>query len=420
MTPTPYRYCCLFLIGLIACSTSSADESGTSAAEIYQRRIVPLLRSEQASSCTECHFSHVELKDYLSEDPAETFAALRQAGLIDVNHPDHSKLLRFIARKPDSSNPLIEKVRQQEYTALKAWIQAAVKDPALLRARSRKRLGTELPLEVIRHARRDRVLKSFIDNIWSEIGRCVNCHSPELNRNKIKRFGKEYVDGISWVIPHDPAATLERLVEDGDIDLDNPEQSMLLTKPAGLEDHGGGPKFLVGSPSYKKFLAFLTDYAAIRQGAYRAATDLPQPPDLLFLPTKQFLRITNLPENLGKRAPLQVDLFRWNRKTRHWDPEPIASLFGPVNAKDHLFMGMADLLVPADSPHLKEIRKHPRIPPGPLLGKVYIDRKGRTARDPEFRLNTTRPVAQFEIQGPWPDGFRKPYVVRFRPISQQD
>ena len=109
--------------------------------------------------------------------------------MIDVDKPDESKLLRFIGRKPEKPDPLVEKVRQNELVAFRAWIRAAVREPGLLKATSDVQVGTSLPPEVIRHARRDRVLSSFIDNIWSEMGRCVNCHNPERNRQKIGRNG---------------------------------------------------------------------------------------------------------------------------------------------------------------------------------------------------------------------------------------
>lgn len=81
-------------------------------------------------------------------------------------------------------------------------------------------LGTELPVEVIRHMRRDRVLQSFVDNIWSEMGRCINCHSPERNQRQVREHGEQ----ISWIVPRDPAATLEKLIESGNIDTDNPDE----------------------------------------------------------------------------------------------------------------------------------------------------------------------------------------------------
>lgn len=145
------------------------DLNGLTATEIFQRRILPILKSDKASSCTECHFGGVELKNYIHEDQATTFATLRANKLIDVQAPDKSKLLTFIARRPDAPDELLARVRQSEYRAFQAWIRAAVREPELLAARQNgTTLGTELPVEVVRHMRRDHVLQSFVENIWSE------------------------------------------------------------------------------------------------------------------------------------------------------------------------------------------------------------------------------------------------------------
>ena len=64
-----------------------------------------------------------------------------------------------------------DKVRQQEHDAFQAWIRAAVKDPDLLAAKSSESIGPKIPDEAIRHARKDRVLASFIENVWTEVGR---------------------------------------------------------------------------------------------------------------------------------------------------------------------------------------------------------------------------------------------------------
>ncbi len=103
-----------------------------SAHEIYARRVLPLLEFKDKSSCTECHLRGVELKDFLSTDPAKTFSELRGRGWIDTREPEKSKLLAFISRAPEAGDPLLEKVRTAESSALREWIIAAVADPLLL------------------------------------------------------------------------------------------------------------------------------------------------------------------------------------------------------------------------------------------------------------------------------------------------
>src|SRR5262245_10532894 len=62
-------------------AVESGGESDRSALAIFERRIVPIFQSQKPSSCTECHLSGVELKDYIQPDQAKTFASLVEAKL---------------------------------------------------------------------------------------------------------------------------------------------------------------------------------------------------------------------------------------------------------------------------------------------------------------------------------------------------
>ena len=160
------RTLCLIGCLLGAVGIARAEDS----LKVFERRILPILNSKNASSCSECHLSGVDLKDYIRASQAETFAALRNGGLIDVDHPEKSKLLDFIARAPEKPGLIKPEVRKAELEAFKAWITAAVADPKLLAATTKLTVGPSVSDEVIRHARQDRVLQSFIDNIWLESG----------------------------------------------------------------------------------------------------------------------------------------------------------------------------------------------------------------------------------------------------------
>lgn len=386
---------------------STQEGTSVTAREIFNRRILPIMNSPRESSCTQCHLSGVELKNYIHSDQATTFAALKRDGLIDLKNPDNSKILRFIARKPEKSNPISDKVRQQEYAAFRAWLREAVKDPSLLKATAADtHIGTKLPPEVIRHARKDRVLSSFVDNVWSQMGRCLSCHSPNNNQRLVKKFGER----MSWIVPHNPQGTLDNLVEAGNIDTDHPENSPLLTKPAGLEKHGGGPKFLVGGPAYRGFLRFLTDYAAIVNGKYQSKADLPAPPEEFVRLSRQHLRILNLPAGWDK-LPLRVDLYRWDERRRRWSENRWGTAFGPVNGKRHLWQNIVAVTAPAGSPREKEIRQHPLLPGGRYLAKLYLDREKRTQKNPDYELGRREFIGQVEFRGPWPIGYRTPKII---------
>ncbi|MEQ8786592.1 MAG: hypothetical protein RIC55_09850 [Pirellulaceae bacterium] len=399
----------LLSVTMLGASIVAADEE--TALELFKKRITPILRSPNASSCSECHLSGVDLKDYIGPSQQATFASLRAAGLINVERPDDSKLLTFIQRTPQKPTPVNEAARRQEYLAFRAWIRAAVKDPELAAAKTDSdQLGPAAPLEVIRHGRKDRVLRSFVENIWSEAGRCVSCHSPELNRNKIGRNGytKDDVDAISWVVPRDPAATLQKLVDSGHIDLDDPDSSPVLTKPLGLEDHGGGPKFAVGSRTDKNFRRFLNDYAAVVKGAYQQAAQLPQQPGEVSAPTNQHLRIVDLPERFHQKL-LRADIYR--RVGDGWSPTPWATAENPIAGKRRIWQSLVFAVAPRDSARAGQLEPDQPLPAGRYLVKIYIDRDDKTKQDRDYQLGEDELYAQVEFDGEWKPGYQPPKII---------
>lgn len=381
--------------------------SGLSATEIFNRHILPILRADKPSSCTECHFGSVQLREFIREDQGETFASLRNEGLINVKLPDRSKLLRFIARQPDKEDRVMAQLRRSEYQTFRAWIRAAVREPALLAAKANKTVvGTELPVEVIRHMRSDRVLRSFVENIWSEMGRCVNCHSPERNQRQVREHGEQ----ISWVVPHDPAATLQELVDGGNIDTDSPGDSMVLLKPVGLEDHGGGPKFAVGSRTDKNFRRFLFDYAAVINGAYRRKGDLPEPSAEISVLTGQHLRIVDLAADLDQKL-LRADIYRWTGDA--WSETPWGTAENPINGKEKVWQSMVFLVAPRDAPRAARLRhaRKARLPDGRYLAKIFIDKQGKTKMDRDYQLGEDELIGQVEFDGEWRPGYKPPKII---------
>src|SRR5215471_17913123 len=257
-------------VAIIVHDARSADESAT---DIFTRRILPLAKADKPSSCAECHAAGVDLSQYIKNDAAATFVALRTAGLVNAEQPEKSKLLEFIARAPEKGDPVIGKLREQELAAFRAWITAAAKDPKLASAPvSSAPIGPTLPPEIIRHARRDRVLASFIENIWIERERCAGCHSPDKNQRVVKEHGEQ----ISWIKPNDPAGTLATIIANRLINLDDPDKSKILQKPLNEVDHGGHIKFTRGTRTDKQFRRFLNDYASTVTQKYQSASDLPK------------------------------------------------------------------------------------------------------------------------------------------------
>src|SRR5262249_19273484 len=129
------------------------------------------------------------------------------------------------------------------------------------------------PVEVIRHARKDRLLESFERNVWALRFRCMNCHTEGTEANEKHR--KEHGDRVTWIKRSGPVETMDYLLASKLIDIKEPEKSLLLRKPLKEVDHGGGKKFLLGDQGYKAFRAWIEDVAAVRNDRYARVSDLP-------------------------------------------------------------------------------------------------------------------------------------------------
>jgi len=374
----------------------------TKSLEIFNRRILPIMNSAKPSSCAECHLSGVDLKDYIRRDQGETFAALVKGGMIDAKQPDKSKLLEFINRAPEKPSIVSADVRREELNAFKAWIKAAVRDSEHLKTKAgSETLGPKLPVEVVRHARNDRVLASFIDNVWVEATRCTACHSPLLNQKQVKEHGPQ----VSWITPDDPAATLRHLVEAGLIDRDKPTQSMILQKPTMQVKHGGGIKMVVGDRSYKQFRTFLEDYAATSAGKYKSAEELPRQDAEISRVSEVWFKLTDVPETFDQQL-LKVDLYRQDDRTKTgWSKDRWATSDRQVFGKGKLWQHSLSLIAPRDSARSQDLLNQPSLPAGTYLVKIYVDQSDRLGEDWQAELDERDFVGQVEVDSRWPDGY---------------
>jgi len=263
------------------------------------------MNAPNPSSCSECHLAGVDLKNYIHPTQSKTFASLRKQGLIDVDNPADSKILEFIARAPKAgTTPVSAKVRQQELNAFQAWITAAVKSPKLLDARfNGDLLNGNLPDQVIRHARKDRVLHSFVENVWSEVNRCAACHSPDINQKQVEKWGEE----VSWITLRNPKATMDHMLKYGIVNPEKPLESTLLTKPTMQVEHGGGLKMAVGDRTYQQFRKFIEDYASIVNGKYLKVDDIPEPSKTALIASNIWLKLVHVPEKYHKQL-IRVDI----------------------------------------------------------------------------------------------------------------
>ncbi|MDX1946308.1 MAG: hypothetical protein SFU86_12985 [Pirellulaceae bacterium] len=386
-------------------AAARADDDGALA--IFERRILPILQAKTPSSCAECHLSGVELADYIRPTQPETFAALRAAGLIDVSQPEKSKLLAFIARKPERPSLVSDAARKQEYDAFRDWIAAAVKDPALLAAKGGGPIGPQVPVEVLRHARRDGVLASFLDNVWSEVGRCAACHSPDRNQQQVKKHGEH----ISWIKLGDPQATLDHLRENELIDLAAPEKSLLLLKPLNQVQHGGGVKMAFGDRTYKQFRAFIDDLAAVSAGKYTRADQLPPVASEVSTVSDIWFKLTGVPAKFDKLV-LQIDLYAWDEARRAWSDERWATADRQIFGGGQLWQNHLSLTAPRDSARGAE-PKRLALPPGKYLAKIYVDQQNKLAKEFPATLGAGEFVGQVEFTSRWPRGYGGMTVVAY-------
>jgi mono/diheme cytochrome c family protein len=391
---------------------SESDTEVKASLAAFQKRILPIFQSAKPSSCSECHLSGVDLKQYIRPTEQETFGSLLSAGLIDTENPDGSKLLQFIKRAPAAPNLLTDEVRKQEYDAFRAWIRAAVADPPWLAAQADAApVGPQVPDQVVRHARRDRVLASFIDNIWTEVGRCAACHSPDRNQKQVEEHGQQ----VSWIRLNDPQATLESMIDNGLIDTQQADQSPLLMKPTMQVDHGGGQKMVVGDRSYKQFRRFLDDYAAIVGGKYTAADQLPDRSREVSFVSDIWLKIEGVPAKYDQML-LQADLYR--QTDSGWTEFRVATSDRPVFGKGNLWQHSLSLTAPRGSQWAEQIQTT-QLPAGRYRVKLYIDQSSKLQSDFTAELGEDDWVGQVEVESRWPAGYGKMTVVRFPESSEQ-
>src|SRR5689334_13477987 len=80
---------------------TAGESAGPAPREVFERRILPIFRSPNPSSCTQCHLAGVDLKNYILPSHEKTFLSLRDQGLIDLDRPERSHILHLIQMGAD-------------------------------------------------------------------------------------------------------------------------------------------------------------------------------------------------------------------------------------------------------------------------------------------------------------------------------
>ena len=397
------------LLSAFLIPVSSVSAAGPTAAEIFEQRIMPIFKSPNPSSCVQCHLAGVDLKNYILPDAEKTFRSLRDQKLIDLERPDKSKIIKLIEKgKADAkaANAVSAKIRKLERDAFVAWITACAADPKLKEAPKldpKELAKPERPVDVIWHTRKDNVLESFEKNVWAWRFRCMNGHTEGTPQSD--KLRKEHGDRVSWVKKAGAAATMDYLMATKLIDIENPEKSLLLTKPLG-EKHGGGIKFVVGDDAYKGFRTWIEDVAAIRKNKYLTAKDLPPANDSqpLRFGSDIWLKITDCPPEWHGKL-LQARIYPWDANRSMWEDFPIAVSDRPVNGKMKLWQHNLTLLSAKNLERAEEFRKRAALPEGKYLVKIYVDAEEKLAKDWKAVLTEKEFAGQIEVQSAWKPGY---------------
>ena len=389
------------------------DES--KAGDVFTKRILPIFKSPNPSSCTQCHLAGVDLKNYILPSHEKTFVSLRDLGLIDLDKPADSKILRLINMGETSKGTQLisDKVRKMEYEAFAEWIKASAADPKLREAP--KLAASELaqpkrPVEVIRHARIDKVAELFEKNVWSQRFRCTGCHSAESP--EYAKLVKENGEEMMWIRKEGAEATMQYLLSSKLVVAKAPEQSLMLRKPTNQVKHGGGQKMLVGDMVYKGFRAWLEEYGKTVGDKYATAADLPKEPAApLTAGSDHWVKITNTPPAWADRL-LQVSIFAWDESKKSWETSPCAMSDRGVFGKGKLWQHNLVLLAGPDSPRAAALQSgKASLPGGKYLLRVHVDLQGRLEKDWKAALGKADFVGEKELDGRLPEGYGNMTVV---------
>jgi len=400
----------------------------------------------------QCHLASVDLKNYILPSHEKTFLSLRDQGLIDLKSPEDSKILTLIQmgeKDQDESSRLIhEKTRRAEFEAFSHWIKACCDDPKLRGLpplRPEERAGPEKPNEVIRHARKSRLVDSFARNVFSQRMRCFPCHTPhevdasnprhqaaiKTRRKMRNQYGEDTFKRLNF-FEKTAEATLDKLIRNSRetakgqlpiINLKSPEKSLLVLKPLSKlpkkdtegqfakpsssepVTHMGGMKMHKDDHSYKAFIAWIEDYAKTVGGKYASVDDLPADN---WQATQLVLRLVSVPKDWPEGVPVQMFLHAWNEKQETWEDEAAAFTQGTVTPR-RMVNGALFLLRPERTDENTDKRGKPiSFKPGRYLVKVYVDSRGRLADDPTLLLGKRDFHGQTTIDSRrWREGFRR-------------
>jgi hypothetical protein len=266
--------------GLASCGDHDDVPAGELACQLkptetFHERIEPLLSTDRPTTCNQCHLSGVDLSAFARETPCKTWACLVDQGLVDVQAPESSKILAWIERASPDSDLITPQVIEAEHDAFRDWIDANAacpsacegvkcgsiadgpscptpkRDPLDLTAGEDTRGCSDVDLE-----------QAFYDDVYTWRSRCASCHSD--TQLKADKNAPRWISEVGNC-QTGSAVTLKRVLSLGLIDLEQPDQSLILLKPLternGGVKHGGDEKFAdMTDLAYQSFLRFIVHY----------------------------------------------------------------------------------------------------------------------------------------------------------------
>ncbi len=266
-----------FLVATCAEAPAERDCSDQGRAELYEKRIAPLLAEDRPKSCNQCHLAGVDLELFVRETPCQTMACLIELGLVDLEQPAQSTILGWIGRATPGSEGITEQVIAEERAGFREWIEqtadcgscyegenpcgesGSVEDCAIHEADEQSFDPSdpggcdEKTLEQL-----------FMASFFPYRRRCFPCHFEGQDA---------FPEAPRWIAVGEceaaSLATYRQVIERGFINLQQPSQSKWLLKPLDEElggiEHGGGTKFHSTTESaYLSMLAFSERYAACK------------------------------------------------------------------------------------------------------------------------------------------------------------
>lgn len=244
---------------------------------LFEQRIAPILADDRPTSCNECHLSGINLGQFVRSTPCETMACMKEQELVDFEHPEQSLVLRWIERASPVSSLVSQEIIDEEYAAFRHWIEysaecqetncagvicAEPSEEAFCAVQREPGPGTTPEMWDPGGCEQDVLTALFRDTFYAARGRCFPCHFD--NQPNAPENAPRWVSTRSDC---DTAArdTMRNIVEAGYVDVDDPEQSLILLKPlaekeGGVEHEGHDKISRENDRAYANFTYWLQRY----------------------------------------------------------------------------------------------------------------------------------------------------------------